>query len=160
MAPFAAVLQLPFGRLGLHLAAGRLTGLVFVAPSTPLQPPSCDLGRLVETQLQDWCHGTRLQFDLPWQAQGTPFQQRVWQAMQAIPCGSTRTYGDVAAELASSARAVGGACGRNPLPLVIPCHRIVAQNGLGGFNQGQQDWLLAIKDWLLRHERTLAARAA
>ena len=75
-------------------------------------------------------------FQLPWRAEGTLFQQQVWQVMLQIPPGQTLSYGQVAQQLASAPRAVGGACGRNPLPIVIPCHRIVAAGGLGGFNQG------------------------
>ena len=82
---------------------------------------------------------------------GTAFQQRVWQAIAAIPVGETRTYSQLAAQIGSGPRAVANACGANPLPIVIPCHRVVAKHGLGGFMQGQQNGLL-IKQWLLRHE--------
>jgi O-6-methylguanine DNA methyltransferase len=77
--------------------------------------------------------------DLPIDARGTPFQRRVWAALQAIPRGQTRTYGQVAAEIgaAGAARAVGAACGANPLLLLIPCHRVVGSGGsLGGFGAG------------------------
>lgn len=76
----------------------------------------------------------------PFIQQGTPFQKRVWQAISTIPCGATRTYGDLAGQLGNRrlARAVGQACNKNPLPLVIPCHRVVAGTGLGGFAGGEQ----------------------
>lgn len=83
---------------------------------------------------------------------GTPFQQRVWQAMREIPVGETRTYSQLAAAVQSGPRAVANACGANPLPLFNPCHRIVASNGLGGFMQGI-DGGLDIKRWLLAHEQ-------
>lgn len=82
---------------------------------------------------------------------GTAFQQRVWQAIAAIPVGETRTYSQLAEQIGSGPRAVANACGANPLPIIIPCHRVVAKHGLGGFMQGQQNGLL-IKQWLLRHE--------
>jgi methylated-DNA-[protein]-cysteine S-methyltransferase len=87
-------------------------------------------------QIGEYFEGRRTEFSLPLRRPqtATPFQNRVWDAMLRIPAGETRTYGDVANELGSSPRAVGGACGRNPLPLVIPCHRIVAKTGLGGFS--------------------------
>jgi methylated-DNA-[protein]-cysteine S-methyltransferase len=73
--------------------------------------------------------------------------------MLDIPCGQVRTYGQIAAQIASAPRAVGGACGRNPLVLLIPCHRIVAANHVGGFNRGTTPEANQIKTWLLRHEQ-------
>lgn len=89
---------------------------------------------------------------LPVAPAGTPFQRRVWARLSAIPHGQTVTYGDLARELGTSARAVGGACRANPVPLVVPCHRVVAAQGLGGYS-GERggDWL-AKKRWLLAHE--------
>lgn len=74
-------------------------------------------------------------FDLPLAAAGTDFNRQVWEAMRAIPYGSTRTYGEIAAEVGNNARAVGAACGANPIPIIVPCHRVVAAaGGLGGFS--------------------------
>ena len=86
-------------------------------------------------------------------ADGTPFRQRVWQAIHAIPSGRTLTYGELARKLNSAPRAVGGACGDNRIPLVIPCHRVVASGGIGGFMHASGGDPIAIKQWLLRHER-------
>ncbi|KAA6186252.1 methylated-DNA--[protein]-cysteine S-methyltransferase [Thiohalocapsa marina] len=83
---------------------------------------------------------------------GTRFQQRVWQAISAIPAGSTRTYGELALELGTSARAVGGACRANPWPLLVPCHRVVSGHGLGGFAGAVSGRLTVVKAWLLAHE--------
>lgn len=89
-------------------------------------------------QLQDYFDGTRMAFDLPLSPFGSAFQRRVWDALRAIPPGETRTYGDLAALLGSSARAVGQANGANPIPIVIPCHRVVAAAGrLGGYSGGE-----------------------
>jgi methylated-DNA-[protein]-cysteine S-methyltransferase len=82
---------------------------------------------------------------------GTPFQLRVWRAIYDIPFGETRTYGQLATLLGSGARAVANACGANPLPIIIPCHRVVAKSGIGGFMQGKKNGLL-VKHWLLRYE--------
>lgn len=84
----------------------------------------------------------------------TPHQKKVWQAMLAIPAGQTRTYGEIAVELHSCAQAVGQACGANPIPIVIPCHRVVSKSGLGGFMKHGSGAPLDIKRWLLAHERT------
>lgn len=104
-------------------------------------------------QLDAYFAGELDAFDLPVRPAGTTFQRLVWHIMQRIPKGHVRTYGGVAEELGASARAVGTACGRNPIPIIIPCHRIVAANGkLGGFSAsgGVED-----KVWLLRHEGAL-----
>ena len=92
-------------------------------------------------------------FSLPLRPAGTPFQKSVWQCMRAIPFGLTRTYGELAHELNSAARAVGGACGRNPLPIIIPCHRVLGSAGLGGYSGGDG---LSTKRQLLRLEGALA----
>jgi methylated-DNA-[protein]-cysteine S-methyltransferase len=85
-------------------------------------------------------------------AAGTAFQQRVWQAMREIPLGETISYGALAKQLNSSARAVGNACRTNPIPIIIPCHRIVAKHGIGGFSGMIQGTRITMKEWLLRHE--------
>ena len=89
---------------------------------------------------------------LPMKPVGTAFQQRVWRALQAIPVGETLSYGDLAKKLNSSARAVGNACRANPLPVIVPCHRVVAKTGLGGYSGKTQGRQIAIKQWLLEHE--------
>jgi methylated-DNA-[protein]-cysteine S-methyltransferase len=91
-------------------------------------------------------------FKLPLQFTGTPFQRRVWEALRAIPPGRTRTYGDLAAELGTSPRAIGGACRANPCPIVVPCHRVVGATGLGGFAGDTSGHKVEVKRWLLRHE--------
>jgi methylated-DNA-[protein]-cysteine S-methyltransferase len=86
-------------------------------------------------QLAAYFDGSLKDFDLPVRPAGSPFQQAVWSAMCRIPAGSTRTYGAIAHEVGGPARAVGGACGANPIPIIIPCHRILATGGaLGGYS--------------------------
>ncbi len=88
-------------------------------------------------QLDAYFTGRLKTFDLPLAPAGTPFQQRVWRLMVDIPIGHSRAYGDLARDLKSSARAVGGACGRNPIAIIIPCHRVLAANGrIGGYSGG------------------------
>jgi methylated-DNA-[protein]-cysteine S-methyltransferase len=87
-------------------------------------------------QLQAYFDGERLSFDLPLAPAGTDYQRRVWQALCTIPPGTTRTYADIARLAGGSPRAVGGANGRNPIPIVIPCHRVVATTGIGGYSGG------------------------
>ena len=85
-------------------------------------------------QLQAYFDGKLSHFDLPLAPAGSPFEKRVWSAMQKIPYGETRCYGDLASDIRSAPRAVGGACGKNPIPIVIPCHRVLAKAGLGGYS--------------------------
>ena len=87
-----------------------------------------------KSQLNDYFDGLRKNFDLPLEPAGTNFQQRVWSMMEQIPYGKTITYGDIAEVLGSSARAVGTACAANPIPVIIPCHRVVAANDIGGYS--------------------------
>jgi methylated-DNA-[protein]-cysteine S-methyltransferase len=93
--------------------------------------------RRARDQLQDYFDGKRLTFDLPLAPQGSDFQKRVWAALCAIPPGETRSYADIARAIGSAPRAVGGANGANPIPIIIPCHRVVAADGsLGGYSGG------------------------
>ena len=93
-------------------------------------------------------------FGLSLKPSGTIFQRRVWEQIAAIPCGITRTYGEVAKSLSNAPRAVGQACGANPFPLVVPCHRVIATGGgLGGFSRHGGGFLLDVKRWLLAHEQ-------
>ncbi|NGM23636.1 methylated-DNA--[protein]-cysteine S-methyltransferase [Roseomonas stagni] len=107
-------------------------------------------------QLQDYFDGKRMAFDLPLAPFGSAFQQRVWTALRAIPPGETRSYGDLAQLLGSSARAIGQANGANPIPIVIPCHRVTAAAGrLGGYSGGDG---APTKRALLDLERRAAAK--
>ncbi|MCC6531877.1 MAG: methylated-DNA--[protein]-cysteine S-methyltransferase [Burkholderiales bacterium] len=111
------------------------------------------LAREACRQIRAYLRDPRHRFDLPCAPEGTPFQQRVWAAIARIPSGATLTYGELAAAIGSGARAVGGACGSNPIPLIVPCHRVVAAGGgLGGFMHSRAAPPLRIKGWLLQHE--------
>jgi methylated-DNA-[protein]-cysteine S-methyltransferase len=85
-------------------------------------------------QLDAYFAGKLSDFDLPLRPAGSDFERSVWDQMQKIPYGKTRSYGELAGALGSAPRAVGGACGRNPIPIVIPCHRVLAKAGLGGYS--------------------------
>lgn len=115
------------------------------------QSPTALLERAVQL-LNAYFDGAAPAFELPFAPAGTAFQQRVWRAMSAIPYGGTETYGGLSARAGGSARAVGVACGANPIPILIPCHRVVAAAGLGGYSG---DGGLATKIALLRLEGAL-----
>ncbi|MCY4394356.1 MAG: methylated-DNA--[protein]-cysteine S-methyltransferase [Rhodospirillaceae bacterium] len=156
----------PLGLLRLREAHGHLTHLDW-GPALETEPPgepgpqdddSPLLNRAVH-QLNAYFFCGLRHFDLPLAPQGTAFQRAVWQQMQAIPYGDTRTYGEIARWLRSAPRPVGTACGRNPIPIVIPCHRVVASDGLGGYSgDGGADtkqWLLELEGWSADRPRTL-----
>ena len=140
-------LHSPLGELTLREADGALVALDWgrgarLSP-TPLLSEA-------KAQLESYFDGDLRRFDLPLSPEGSDFQRAVWHAMAAIPYGEVRSYGEIARAIGSAARAVGGACAANPLPVLIPCHRVVAANGaMGGYSGGEG---LATKGALLRLE--------
>jgi methylated-DNA-[protein]-cysteine S-methyltransferase len=157
-AAFQACVRTPFATLGITTSDTHVTGIRFLAPSTPaLAPRRGTIAHLACVQLQAYLDDPGFAFDLPLALAGTHHRLAVWEAMQRIPAGETRTYGDLARELRSSARAVGGACGANPIPVVVPCHRVIAAGGdLGGFMGSRAEGFERdIKRWLLGHEGAL-----
>lgn len=152
---FAAIIATPWPGLMLGISADEraITSLDYL-PGT-VQPMRARSPLAVEAarQLRRYFSDPRHCFTLPLAPAGSPFQRRVWSALRRIPAGTTVSYGDLAARLGSSARAIGGACRSNPISLVIPCHRVVSRNGLGGFMGVTAGRSLDIKRWLLAHER-------
>lgn len=140
--------------------------IVYLPPRPPSDlpaAPTSDLAHEAARQLNAYLSDPDFTFDLPLMRRGTNFQQRVWQAIGAIQRGATRRYGELARDLGSAPRAVGQACAANPLPIVVPCHRVVAaagglNSGLGGFAHARDGFLLDVKRWLLRHEGVLSER--
>ena len=124
----------PVGPLTLFEEDGVIIAVEWGWPPESEDAPAPVLER-ARDQLDAYFEGRLKEFDLPLAPMGTAFQKKVWQAMSRIPFGATRTYGDLADELGTSPRALGGACGRNPIPIIIPCHRILGSNGgLGGYS--------------------------
>jgi methylated-DNA-[protein]-cysteine S-methyltransferase len=157
-AAFQACVRTPFATLGIATTDRHVTGIRFLVPTVPARAPRAGtVAHLACVQIQAYLDNPRFEFDLPLQLAGTRHRLAVWEAMQRIPAGSTRTYGDLARELRSSARAVGGACGANPIPLVVPCHRVIAASrAIGGFmGERGEGFELSIKRWLLGHEGAL-----
>ena len=138
--PIAKIIESPVGRLSITEANGALVRIAWSdheAGDARAQPGETPLLARAAEQLGEYFAGARRDFDLPLNPAGTPFQRRVWTEMARIPFGATESYGALAREVGSVARAVGGACGANPIPIVIPCHRVVGKGGaLGGFSGG------------------------
>jgi methylated-DNA-[protein]-cysteine S-methyltransferase len=149
-----AVITAPFGRLGIQVRHDTLIAVQFLTESIPLLAPAHGgLAAEVMRQIDSYLVDPEFTFSLPLAEEGTAFQRRVWAQIARIPSGHTLSYRDIAQRLGSAPRAVGGACGRNPLPLIVPCHRVVACSGVGGFNQSTGKQTVGIKEWLLAHEQ-------
>lgn len=149
---FAAVMASPVGKLGLCVRGGALCELVFLSPRHREVRPAGAEAALIQRALLTYFEDPEQPLAVPVQLAGTAFQRRVWRALSLIPCGKIMTYGALAACLGSGARAVGNACRSNPVPILVPCHRVVASNGIGGFAGDRQGGRVAIKHRLLEHE--------
>ena len=147
---FDAVVKAPFGAVGISVQ-GMQVAIELISKKHKSKPAEHKLAKQVESQLEAYFADSQHYFNLPLVFKGTPFQKRVWQVINAIPKGSVLTYDEIAQEIGSGPRAVANACGANYMPIVVPCHRVVAKKGLGGFMQGTPKGL-SIKKWLLKHE--------
>jgi len=149
---FSARLPAPFAVLGIRTRGERLTGIDYLPREAATLRPVDAFAAEVCRQLTGYLSDPGIPLDLPLDEAGTQFQQRVWDAVRRIGCGSTMSYLQVARQIGSAPRPVGTACGANRIPLLIPCHRVVGSNGLGGFMHSRKGKALEIKHWLLRHE--------
>lgn len=145
-------LNTPIGWLRIKEQEGRLVDIEFISKKPTTRDTPSVLEKKAEAQITKYFHGKSKKFSLALNLAGTAFQQRVWQALLQIPYGQVKTYGQLAKELKSSARAVGNACRANPVPIVVPCHRIVAASGIGGYAGKTAGPVLERKRWLLAHE--------
>ena len=150
---FSAKVRMPFGVLGIRTANGMVTGIEYLPKSERAAAPVDPVAKRAVKELERYLADPYHRISLPLAPRGTPFQRRVWDAIAAIPVGESRTYGEIARIVRSAPRAVGGACGANPIALVVPCHRVVGSMGsLGGVMNADGGDPLAIKRWLLTHE--------
>ena len=162
-AQYQAIIPAPFGFLGITTSADYLTGSSLILDkNTKIKLPTDAFCRGVVAQINAYFANSKHIFNIPVALNGTPFQKRVWSAIQQVSAGSVISYSDLAVATNSGPRAVANACGSNSLLLVIPCHRIVAKNGLGGFggreaniSDGRCEANLNVKRWLLSHEQAL-----
>ena len=149
---YDVVIEFPKMKVGVATRGERVVEIKYLPPSVAAVAAKIPLAERAARQLERYRADPDTRFDLPVVIEGTPLQRAVWDAMCAIPRGKTRTYGDIARELGADARDIGQACGDNRLPIVIPCHRVVAANGLGGFAHATSGYLIEVKRWLLAHE--------
>jgi methylated-DNA-[protein]-cysteine S-methyltransferase len=149
---YTARLAAPFAVLGIRTQGRYLTGIEYLPLGAATLKPVDALAREVCRQLGAYLNNPDFGFDLPYLQQGTDYQNKVWGAVQAIPRGETLSYTEVGVRIGSAPRPVGTACGANRIPLLIPCHRVVASGGIGGFMHSRGGPAIDIKRWLLRHE--------
>lgn len=149
---FSTVVPAPFGAVGVCSDELVIRSIVFLPPGTAALGPRGALAERARSQILAYLDDPYCRFDLPLGISGTDFQRRVWAEISRIPPGELQRYGDLAHRLASAARAVGQACGANPYPLVVPCHRVISATGLGGFANASDGFLLETKRWLVAHE--------
>lgn len=152
LASFHARLATPFAVLGIHTVGEWLTDIAYLPRGVATLAPLNALAERACRQIECYLDDPQFRFDLPFDYRGTAFQCRVWREVAKIKSGKTKTYKEIAQQLQSAPRPVGGACGRNRLPLIIPCHRVLAANGIGGFMHARAGDPIGIKKWLLAHE--------
>jgi methylated-DNA-[protein]-cysteine S-methyltransferase len=151
-----AVIEFPVMKVAVSTRDDRVAEIRYLPPSSASMSPRNALAERAARQLERYREDADAAFDLPLLIEGSPLQRSVWEAMCAIPRGETRTYGAIAQQLGDAdykmLRAIGQACGDNRLPIVIPCHRVVAADGIGGFAHSSGGFLIEAKRWLLLHE--------
>lgn len=148
---YSFVIASPIGKLGIALINGRIAKISFLPPKTSLIFPKGVAARRIVAKIKQYFYNSNSQLRFLMARQGTFLQNKIWRALQKIPVGKTVTYGELAKKLQTGPRVIGNACRLNPLPIIIPCHRVVAANGLGGYCGKKAD-AIKIKKWLLAHE--------
>lgn len=149
---YQAIIATPFGRMGIAMTGEAVRMLDYLPADMPERLPTDAATAVVVAQLAAYFRDAKSPLTATLTLVGTPFQQRVWMALRAIPPGAVLSYGELAQQLGTAARAIGNACRSNPVPILIPCHRVVGRQGLGGYAGAVTGDPLAIKRWLLRHE--------
>ena len=149
---YTLVLDSPLGHLGIRIQEQHITRLDYLANTVPLKAAKTPFERRIVKQFAQFFVNPEHHFTLSLDMQGTDFQCRVWQVLTEIPAGQALTYGELAARLGSGARAVGNACRNNPVPVIVPCHRVVSAAGIGGYAGSTGGREIQRKQWLLRHE--------
>ncbi|MFZ6656846.1 methylated-DNA--[protein]-cysteine S-methyltransferase [Undibacterium sp. TJN19] len=151
---FSAIVEAPFGAVGIRCENQQVSELVYLPPRFQEKAAVDKVAEQAAKQIAAYLHDPDYRFDLPLRQAGTAFQGKVWQAIASIPRGQVLTYGQIAKHIRSAPRAVGQACGANWYPLVVPCHRVTAAGGLGGFahTDDETGFHLGVKRWLLTHE--------
>lgn len=157
MKQFDLLYSAPFSLLGVTLTRGKVSGIDFLDSEKSISeasemPEISKSAQKVKNELDRYFEDGLYQIDLSVELVGSPFQLKVWQTLLKIKPGHTVSYGMLARQLNSSARAIGGACRTNPVPIIVPCHRVISRQGLGGYT-GDDEQRIDYKRCLLLHEK-------
>ena len=148
------IVKTPIGKIAVSYEGDFVTEVQQVAGQTKVKLNKTPFAIEVKKQLNAYFSGDLKEFNLPFLfKQGTDYQLKVWDQIRKISFGKTNTYGEIAKKIKSGPRAVGNACRRNQLLLLVPCHRVVSVSGLGGFMGDADGSLVRRKQWLLNHEQ-------
>lgn len=152
MRHYQAIIDTPIGKLGIQADEAYLYRIDFLPKEARVQSPQTFAAELTCHQLQSYFQNPRHVFELPCELSVTPVQRRILDELCLIPLGKAYTYGEIAKKARTGARVVGTACRCNPLPIVIPCHRVIAKGKIGGYGGVTQGPSIDMKRWLLGHE--------
>jgi len=147
------ILKTPLGYISISVSDSSLSSLNILSSENRAYKSKNKLSVKIEKQISSYFKNPKKKFDLPLAMNGTQFQKKVWRALQKIPVGEVRTYGQLAKQLKTASQAVGNACRANPIPIIVPCHRVVSASGLGGYMGKTSGRKTDIKQWLLDHEQ-------
>ncbi len=150
---FHLTLKTPVGYCRITSDGESVVKLSYETETDTSEPSEQPLLMTAKQQLEQYFIDPNFQFSLPLQPNGTAFQRRIWNEINKIPRGTTTTYGAIAKQLRTSAQAVGTACRENPIPIIIPCHRVVGQGGIGGYAGQTEGPLIKLKKALLVFDR-------
>lgn len=151
---YQATISTPIGKIGIRTSDNYLLGINYLGDSALIIKPKTIMAKETLEQVLCYFADPEFSFKIPFSLNVTPFQERVLQALRKIPVGTTRSYAELAQLLETKPRPVGNACRKNPIPIIIPCHRIIASTGMGGYGGAIKGPILEIKRWLLQHEGT------
>lgn len=151
---FNYIFQSPIGGIGIIAPDEKLIGLEILLDTKDevINPAPTPFITKIIKQLDNYFFNPKFRFSLPMKIVGTPMQKTIWKELQKIPIGDVVTYGEIARKIHTSPRVVGNACCKNPIPIIIPCHRVVGAVDLGGYSGTRVGNMLSVKQWLLEHE--------
>ncbi|MFA6409496.1 MAG: methylated-DNA--[protein]-cysteine S-methyltransferase [Gammaproteobacteria bacterium] len=159
---YSAIIKTPIGNLAVICQGKKKLSVASIqylpaktVPKMPSDPLEKKLVLALQKDLEKYWQNPKHKFTVPLAPEGTDLQKRVWKALQQIPSGKTVTYGELALKIGTGARVIGNACRKNPILILIPCHRVVAKTGLGGFGGDTSGKLIDNKKYLLKHENCL-----